>query len=574
MLSVAHADEPSLNLVEPTGDEIVISGFVDQPDLLVKTLLLRPEGGDVTGLTFLPTDLTYQKDGSIVDRSHLTLTGGGPIAKGAYAPVLIKATGLTEPGEYNASIRILVPGQSLDSPAKIERRIKVILKEKPQLEATTGQSLKLQATRCSWFLSCWLADVLPLNQQPTTSIHIRNKGRGDVTIQDARIIAPGSVNGAPIAPTNLDAKVLPAGQTTELTLRVDPLKLAPDRYVGTAIIGIKDQADSITIPVDVAVRGGPTVVILLLLAGILLGRAALFMQDRGNRQASQLSLLHALRREFDELESEDQALIRSRIQAAANDVYSFELDKAGPELTQLRTSVATLKAARQVEHQLQALPDETPWKSDALTKLKAVRSQIADGQDDAALQTLKALQKMMETQKAESERPFLLEEALAGVQFMTVAADRTTAIRRVRVVAGVHPGVVLRRLVLRLGGVAPEIAAEVRFWFVRPAVAIALLVILVGVGYTAVYVTSPTFGSHGFADYFSLLLWGLSADVARRTLLNVSGGAAPAPVSVAPAAAAGPAVPPPAGPAVTPAAGPPAPPAPGPPPPPAPLGNG
>ena len=53
---------------------------------------------------------------------------------------------------------------------------------------------------------------------------------------------------------------------------------------------------------------------------------------------------------------------------------------------------------------------------------------------------------------------------------------------------------------------------------------IALIVLLVFVGMKTLYVEQGvTFGAGGFADYLSLIVWGLSADVAGRTLANLGG---------------------------------------------------
>lgn len=48
---------------------------------------------------------------------------------------------------------------------------------------------------------------------------------------------------------------------------------------------------------------------------------------------------------------------------------------------------------------------------------------------------------------------------------------------------------------------------------VLPLVYFALLLGILGVGISTLYIDKgATFGAHAFMDYFSLVLWGLSAD--------------------------------------------------------------
>jgi hypothetical protein len=71
------------------------------------------------------------------------------------------------------------------------------------------------------------------------------------------------------------------------------------------------------------------------------------------------------------------------------------------------------------------------------------------------------------------------------------------------------------------------VRAEATLWVVRPLLSLALLFGLSVVGIRALYVEKgATFGADPFADYLGLVLWGLSADVASRSLSNLPGGEA------------------------------------------------
>ncbi len=54
--------------------------------------------------------------------------------------------------------------------------------------------------------------------------------------------------------------------------------------------------------------------------------------------------------------------------------------------------------------------------------------------------------------------------------------------------------------------------------FVKDLMSIALLVGLIILGLYTLYINNPTFGASRLFDYFGIAVWGLSADVAQRTL--------------------------------------------------------
>lgn len=66
-------------------------------------------------------------------------------------------------------------------------------------------------------------------------------------------------------------------------------------------------------------------------------------------------------------------------------------------------------------------------------------------------------------------------------------------------------------------GAPPQLPVG-RHGFVKDLMFVVLLVGLVIVGLYSLYTKNATFGSNGLFDYFSLAVWGLSADVAQRTL--------------------------------------------------------
>jgi len=76
----------------------------------------------------------------------------------------------------------------------------------------------------------------------------------------------------------------------------------------------------------------------------------------------------------------------------------------------------------------------------------------------------------------------------------------------------------LAQLLAALAG-ARVIGTEVRFWLIRPLLFLILLAVLTLLGLQTLYIKAgATFGVSGLYDYLGLFLWGLTADVAQRTL--------------------------------------------------------
>jgi len=83
----------------------------------------------------------------------------------------------------------------------------------------------------------------------------------------------------------------------------------------------------------------------------------------------------------------------------------------------------------------------------------------------------------------------------------------------------------LKQMLIIISGVSNQLRAEATLWIVRPLFSLALLLGLSLVGLRALYVEKGlTFGADPFSDYLGLILWGLSADVASRSVSNLSGG--------------------------------------------------
>lgn len=77
----------------------------------------------------------------------------------------------------------------------------------------------------------------------------------------------------------------------------------------------------------------------------------------------------------------------------------------------------------------------------------------------------------------------------------------------------------LQKFLVMLSGLSEQVRAEATLWFIKPLLSLTLLLTLTAVGLNSLYIENgKTFGARPFTDFLGLILWGLSADVASRSL--------------------------------------------------------
>jgi hypothetical protein len=110
------------------------------------------------------------------------------------------------------------------------------------------------------------------------------------------------------------------------------------------------------------------------------------------------------------------------------------------------------------------------------------------------------------------------DSLLAGtVTRAEAAADAANSVGA----TGLTFGRSVRSWLSRLSGVSGEFSTEATLWLARPLMWLVLLLGLVALGLKTLYVDNPVFGASPFTDALGLIFWGLSADVASRTLSSL-----------------------------------------------------
>ncbi len=528
---------PAKITIEEHDNPLVITGKVNEANAFVGNLRLIATGSDVAGLIFLPSDLKRAEasqvgSSSVIGRQNVTVLGDTRLQANLPKDFQVNVTGIRLPGVYTGLIQILQPGQSIDQGTTIS--LTITAWETPLLAPMPGSELlKAQVVNCNGILDCALSRwVLPesafLDQW---TLQMANNGHADAQITEIKPIVIGQINNYPLEAPALklsqNSAVLPAAQITPLLLQWDRSSMPPDHYTGALYLTVAQSDARQTIPVDIQVRSGAALPVLLILLGILLGRLFQFLSQRGLPQANALSLVNELSFEVSSADPQDQKILQPMVEDARQDVYHQKLVDAQAKMTAIRQRMDVLKKLRLIQASIPAGAADEQSKQ-ILQQIDQARLLIAQGQDQSVTVLMSAIQSALGSLGStvgtggEPNYGMLKAYSLAGqasysARGAQIASDK---LLRVGTFTGPDWGQRIKTFFISLAGMSSQIQAETIYWFIRPLAYATLLIFLVYTGLNTLYVKGGvTFGSSP-ADYVGLILWGLSSDVAGRATLG------------------------------------------------------
>jgi hypothetical protein len=346
----------------------------------------------------------------------------------------------------------------------------------------------------------WLSDVL-LGPGPCEAKHFVYL-RGDPSIPsltgDIQVIGVGPDGATFDAAGPLRVSLVDSRLEARIT---DQEGLAPGHYAGRVIAKFKGAASPLQVPFDINVRIGPLSVLICIVVGVLVGQLARFMRERGDKEGAFRRRYDRLHARAGELPQQDQVVLKPLERQAIEKMDAPDLKDADSALSDLERGIQLLESAEDILRLWPTAPEDDK-KSE-----EAIRAAIATRDLDLAKKILDGLQQNFRDNKG----------APAVVAKVSAAAVVTVA-----PIGGVH-GLLGKARSIR----APR-ATIVSIWraiivpyVVPPALKLALLILLILTGMQILYVDgSATFGAHRLADYLALLTWGLSADVASRSLIG------------------------------------------------------
>ena len=519
------------------GDKpLQIKGWLGSENAFTGNMRLTASGGNLAAFTFLPSDLKRKEGDEVIGRQQVELVGKPPLSAEVPKDFQVKVNGIKVPGTYEGQVELLLPGQKRSEAMVIP--LTVMAKAKPALVPVKGgEQVRRQLVRCSWGLDCALAQLLlPASAfQNQWELKLDNPVEAPVSLTSTEVVLEGQQTGYQITKAEVESPPSPAtlaaNQIINLPLKWKRSQIPPDRYTGWVYLTLDGREERLAIPVDLNMRIGPLLPLLVLLVGIALGRLFKYMQEKGIPQSDALGKVNELEQQIAEADPEDQKILTPMVKQVRKSVYQMDLETVTAKVEVIADRLDCLKKLRSLEHQL-AGKEQNSTVAEVLQQINAARNQILQSKDEQAKKLLVEIEEkiaklikssMMGPQKPDAS----LTEAAKQAEEAKAAAERAEQVRSRSSIALSGWVVQLKRSLIFLSGVSTAVRAEATLWVVRPLLSLALLFGLSVVGIRALYVEKgATFGADPFADYLGLVLWGLSADVASRSLSNLPGGEA------------------------------------------------
>ena len=395
--------------------------------------------------------------------------------------------------------------------------------------------IRLQLVNCGWFLDCGLARLLlPANAIiPQRQLYFDNPTTSPINILNTAVILDGDITGYQLTKKAIAVpqgnQSFPANQISSLPLTLNRAEMPPDQYTGAVYLTL-NNGDRLSFPIDLSVRTGPFLPLAVLFFGVILGRLFKYMEERGEPQAKAKEEIYRLqddirRAKLDKREEDALLGMTNGVQTLAN---REQLEAASPQLQAIHDRLDMLIRLKSLESEFnQQKSVDEDVKEKTASKIRAVRWLVAQGQGEQDTEAKQLLTDISGDLKDFATRGVNEDPAIeASRGQLKEIVDAVDQIGQPIEVPKAEPERLdqFQRFLITLSGVTDQVRAEATFWVVRPLLALILLVGLSAVGMGSLYLErGTTFGARPFPDYLGLILWGLSADVASRSLSSLQG---------------------------------------------------
>ena len=396
------------------------------------------------------------------------------------------------------------------------------------LEGT--DQIQLRLVNCSWGLDCLLANLfLPastrLNQ---LELKFDNPASNPAKILNSALSVRGELTLYPLPNDALsipqEEVTFPAQKITSIPLTINRSAIPPEQYVGKIYITQANQSNRLILPVSLSVRSGPLLPLLTLLLGVLLGRLFKYMQEQGGPQAHARRKVYQLEADIREAHPGDRRILYPMAREARKLVYRHQLEAVDTQVTLIQSRLRVLNQLRAIEDQLYEKQKRSESvEPETFEQIQTARDLIAQGQDDKATSTVAEI---LETVSARgrggaTDESEAMEVALRGAA-VNLDQSARNAITDAETVEALTWNERVQQAFVNVSGLSEQVRAEATFWFVRPLLYLVLLTGLTLTGLNTLYIEQgENFGARPMSDYLTLLLWGLSADVASRSLSSL-----------------------------------------------------
>ncbi|MBD2342051.1 hypothetical protein H6G64_34550 [Calothrix sp. FACHB-156] len=388
------------------------------------------------------------------------------------------------------------------------------------------EQIQLQLVNCSGWLDCSLARCfLPASAfLNVRQLQFDNRASTAVSILNTATIAQGVTSNYPLTSEISIPKSslsLTANQISSLPLNIQRSVLPPDRYTGAVYITLTPQQNRLILPLNVSVRSGPLMPLVFLLLGIILGQLFKYWQERGEPQTKAYQEVIRLELDIRAADPQDQVILLPMLRRVKKLVVREQLEKTNSELDLIRNRLDVLIKLRTIEAILKQ-PEQTLAEDEikeALAQISLARKKIQLAQDTEAQELLEKINNILASVSTRS--PSTTNDLEAAAKGAIESLEKNRKIVSFPEIESTQ-WERLQQYLIHLSGFSEQVRVEANFWVVRPLLWLTLLLGLSAVGMVNLYVENgSTFGAKRFSDYFGLILWGLSANVASSSLSSL-----------------------------------------------------
>jgi len=398
--------------------------------------------------------------------------------------------------------------------------------------------IQLRVVNCNWVVDCLLANLfLPASTRlDQLELKFDNPASVPTKILNSAVSVQGALTYYPLPSSALSIPpgeiALPAQTITSVPLTLGRSAMPPEQYVGAIYLTQANQSNRLILPINLSVRSGPFLPLLVLLVGVILGRLFKYMQDQGGPQVQARKKVYQLEADIREAHPADRKILLPMLRDTRKLVYRQQLEAADTQVTLIQSLLRLLKQLRAIEDQLYEKQKRSesvePETLDQIQQIQDARVLIAQGKDDEATTTLTGILGIsMEGRRGAADNSDADSDAMiVALRGAAINLDQSArnAITETEKPAALTPIEHLEQFLVAVSGLSDQVRAEATFWFVRPLLYLVLLTGLTLAGLNTLYIEKgETFGARPTSDYLTLLLWGLSADVASRNLSGLQG---------------------------------------------------
>jgi hypothetical protein len=519
--------------VELSESELVFSGLVGET--LQRTVTLKVSGDPVFGLQFVVSDLVDPVSKESILSEQITLFPQDLSQLSQNQVITITITGSEKHGTFEGDIEFFYPDQPEGEVLSLHLFVNI--------DAVPIVDADVNSKNLTLFVEPTLFD-LPYGRPEIAEsspvlgevvLSLVQSGDSPANILNAKILAMQNSLGQSLPeqavrvaskfPISLSGK-----DAATIRVLAQGKNLPSGEYSGTLLVNVENQPAPLLIPLQVQVKDGPIIALILLAAGPLVGVLFFYWNKDGKNLLDiqrRVNRLQSVLKAGKYLSLQDQQQIKAKLDLIVDGILNKDdVSEVALQLTDLEAFIKGqqgigqqyLSAVQDQIKRLESIPSATTVRADMISTME----KIADDIETGNVPSWELVQNKMDNNQLQMDE---IDQIIQEVNGMD-PERRELMFKRLDEARNMDE---LRNIVAEGRSVLPRPIAELfegddagsrpdweRFSLVlqwrRLAVAVVVYLFTLFVGWVTLYANAPTFGANR-EDYITLFLWGVASNV-------------------------------------------------------------